>query len=194
MARTSSIVGAFLWLVFPQVVPSTSSMMDSGSDFSEDFSPLLTMGQMGADDPGPGHSDGIMSPLDLLEESSVSETKTLITKSSRKSGIWQHFQMYKEKEHRHLAYCLLCMQDVNYTMTKSIGMLQCHLKRKNWAEHDKDAVESAEKRLVDEVSTTSSSQLCIRSFVTTCPSFEKSLVKWIVKTYQPILTCEQETF
>jgi len=105
-------------------------MMESGIDFRGNFSPI-TMNQ----DDDNVHTDTSAAPV----EDSVGDAKTLVTKSG-KSGIWKHFCPYKEPEYRHLAHCLLCMQDVNYTLTKSTGMLQHHLKRKHQTEHDIEEV------------------------------------------------------
>jgi len=44
-----------------------------------------------------------------------------------KSSVWKFFQIYHDKKLRHLAYCQICKVDVNYTNSKSTGMLTRHL-------------------------------------------------------------------
>ncbi len=49
----------------------------------------------------------------------------------RKQGasyVWQYFDVYTSKVKHHLAYCHVCKADVNCTISKSTGMLTCHMR------------------------------------------------------------------
>lgn len=127
-----------------------------------------------------------------------------------KSSIWNYFEVYHDKKLRHLAYCILCHNDVNYTTSKSTGMLTRHLRRQHRNEFQamvecevKQKLECSKKNL-DSSSNCSSITLTvddsdkvqssIKSFVKFTPSFEHKLLDWIIETYQPLQACEHPSF
>jgi hypothetical protein len=55
---------------------------------------------------------------------------TRYSNKNGKSSIWNYFEVYHDKKLRHLAYCILCHEDINYSHAKSTGMLTRHMRRK----------------------------------------------------------------
>jgi hypothetical protein len=83
---------------------------------------------------------------------------------------------------RHLAYCTISQADVNYTLTRSTGMLTRHMGSKHWREYDDMLEESLAKHCeVNSCNSSSSSpeetdklQSSIEAFVQYSPTFEKN--------------------
>jgi hypothetical protein len=46
-----------------------------------------------------------------------------VAKQDARLTIWRYFEVYKDPKFKHITFCLLCKQDVNYTAAKSPGML-----------------------------------------------------------------------
>jgi len=105
-----------------------------------------------------------------------------VTKSnSSKSWIWVYFR--KPDGAQKNCICTLCNKEVNYSSTKSTGALAQHGKRYHlsvWREH---LCEKAEVSISTGMGSTST--WSIESFVRYFPTFEKSLVQWMIATYQP---------
>jgi hypothetical protein len=130
--------------------------------------------------------------------------KLRYTNKNAKSSVWNYFEVYHDNEQQHLAHCIICQQDVNYTKAKSTGMLTRHLRRKHRTEFDMMVDEEATRRLQQSSSSLSPGftlvpesgkvQGTITSFVKFTPSFEKKLLEWVVDTYQPLQVCEHPSF
>jgi hypothetical protein len=77
-------------------------------------------------------------------------------------------------------------------------MLTRHVRVKHRALYDEMLEEEMAKRLKTETSSeslgSSKVQSSIESFVAYAPSFERSLMSWIVQTYQPLSACEHPSF
>jgi len=71
-------------------------------------------------------------------------------------------------------------------------MLIQHMKRhqKEVFKHHLEA--KAEEKLAEEVK--GDAQRFIKPFLITCPSFEQSLMTWMIPTYQPLHCCEEKSF
>jgi hypothetical protein len=103
------------------------------------------------------------------------------TKKNAKAGVWKFFEVYSDKALRHLAYCIICQADVNYTLTRSTGMLTRQLRSKHRREYDDMLEEALAKNLEGSSCTSSSSspeetdnlQSSIEAFVQYSPTFEK---------------------
>jgi hypothetical protein len=72
-------------------------------------------------------SDNQSQILEILEPS----CKKRQSKQNAKSGVWKFFQVHKDWKLQQLAFCKLCDKDVNYTVTKSTGMLTRHVRVKH---------------------------------------------------------------
>jgi hypothetical protein len=130
---------------------------------------------------------------ELLEDSegeggNFTVTPSTTTRSSlngKSSWVWNHFKRIKKSKTH--AFCLLCQKEIFYTKTRSTGMLERHIKRS----HPKTFQQALRK---GEKKTPAPSQVTMESFVNPCPSFDECLVNYVVRTYQPLRICEEETF
>ena len=115
-------------------------------------------------------------------------------KSNAKSSIWNYFEVYTAKAFKDLAVCMICDADVYYSDSMSTTMLQRHLRGKHRSVFDTLVEEDVKKKLKTEADSIAVQQTSLKSFVTVCPSFEKAYLKWLIDTYQPIKSCEYESF
>lgn len=131
--------------------------------------------------------------------SSTSPPKRYINKST-KSIVWKFFQIYDDKKLQHFAHCQLCKRDINYTKTKSTGMLTRHLRSHHRKEYESMLEDEAVKQLNSSslssitMNSLDKKQSSIQSFVKHTPSFEAKLLDWIIDTYQPLQACEHPSF
>jgi hypothetical protein len=70
-----------------------------------------------------------------------------VTIKDARSKIWRYFEVYKDPKARHLAYCLLCKQDVNCTEPKSLRMLTRHARTRHRTLYDGILKEEEAKKL-----------------------------------------------
>jgi hypothetical protein len=100
--------------------------------------------------------DGPAPCITLPSFPSFLERKRFAKKNS-KAGVWKFFEVYSDKALRHLAYCTICQADVNYTLTRSTGMLTRHMRSKHRREYDDMLKEALTKNLEGNSCTSSSS-------------------------------------
>lgn len=118
-------------------------------------------------------------------------------RKKRTSWVWDCFKSQaSDKKH---AFCLLCSSNVYYGDSRSTGMLERHLRRKHGKEYSEAVSNLAKKKLEEEQAMESSSsahlsQSTLSGFVVHCPSFEACLLRWMIKTYQPLCVSECEEF
>ena len=93
------------------------------------------------------------------------------------------------EEKKEFAFCDLCMKEVYYSKDYSTSMLIRPMKRhhKDVYKHDLEA--KAEEKLAEEGK--GDAQRSIWPLLITCPSFEQSLITWMISTYQPLCCCEK---
>jgi hypothetical protein len=127
---------------------------------------------------------------------SVVPVKIRKPKSNAKSSIWNYFEVYTAKAFKDLAVCLICDAEVYYSDSMSTTMLQRHLRGKHRSAFDTLVEEDVKKKLKRESTSASLAiqQTSVKKFVTVCPSFEKAYLKWLIDTYQPISSCEYDSF
>lgn len=111
-----------------------------------------------------------------------------------RSEVWKFFRIYNEKPYKMHALCVLCNTDVFYGATHCTGNLSRHMERKHRKEFDllQSQKESKRQRLLSSASGTSNG--CITNFTSNCTGFEECLVKWMIKTYQPLSAVQEDTF
>jgi hypothetical protein len=117
-------------------------------------------------------------------------------RKKRISWVWDHFKSNaSDKTH---AFCLLCSKSIYYGAFRSTGMLECHVKRKHPKEHSEVMSRVArlkvEAQALDGSSSGKLTQSSLSGFVVNCPSFEACLLRWMIKTYQPLCISESEDF
>jgi hypothetical protein len=111
--------------------------------------------------------------------------KQRYVKKNAKSGIWRFFEIYTEKQLKHLAYCKICKEDINYTLTiSSTSMLTRH-SRKYQAENEEmlepDALSKVQassmcSAISSSLDGSKKMQSSIESYVKFGLVFEKSLI------------------
>lgn len=137
----------------------------------------------------------------------------------KKSWVWSYFKPAAcgEKEY---CFCMLCSKDVKYGKSCSIGMLEHHMKNHHVRIYNEKIAECALRMVQDEnsasassllmpspdktgggsgatatvVSNLTSSQSSLVSHLIPCPQFEVVLLKWMVKSFQPLSLVEDEDF
>jgi hypothetical protein len=133
------------------------------------------------------------SPSDIL--SPLVSTKISLPKRKPKtSWVWKHFK--PSSTNKDYAFCTLCSLEIFYGSSRSTGMLERHIQRKHPKAHS-DILKShvAEKNhTVAEDGATELTQSSISEFVAACPKFESYLLRWMIKTYQPLRCCESNEF
>jgi hypothetical protein len=113
----------------------------------------------------------------------------------RKQGasyVWQYFDVYTSKVKHHLAYCHLCKADVNYTISKSTGMLTCHMRVKHREIYEQHLLMETKKQKTGEEDN-ELKQTNISRYVHHAPTFEKCCIDWIIAMYQPLSMIEKST-
>ena len=95
------------------------------------------------------------------------------------------------EEKKEFALCDLCMKEVYYSKYYSTSMLIWHMKRhhKDVYKHHLEA--KAEEKLAEEGK--GDAQRYIKPFLITFPSFEQSLINWMISTYQTLHCCEEKS-
>lgn len=121
--------------------------------------------------------------------------KTRCVKKNAKSLLWSHFHVYEHPSYRHLAFCLLCQKDVNYSKTMSTSALTKHLRKFHKEEFDVILTSKAQMAY-DEAKEAAgtAAQVSITNYIEPAPSFQEAFLDWLVDTYQPIRCCEVESF
>jgi hypothetical protein len=146
-------------------------------------------------------NDGAEASLQLSDDDRKLSSPPLrdIAVSKRKkrtSLVWDHFKLNaSDKTH---AFCLLCSKSIYYGASRSTSMLECHVKRKHPKEHSEVMSRVArlkvEAQALDGSSSRKLTQSSLSGFVVNCPSFEACLLRWIIKTNQPLCILECEDF
>jgi hypothetical protein len=108
--------------------------------------------------------------------------------------VWQYFRVYNEKRFKTHAYCGLCNKDVFYGLSHATGNLEKHMSRHHKEDYKEIMCERANKRQCTASIHSSQAQTKLTNYVTKCPEYEESLTKWMIQTYQPLKTVEDETF
>jgi hypothetical protein len=129
-------------------VPALSS--DAKDRYSESVSALLV------EDEDDNDGDCLAPCITLPSIPSFQERKHFAKKNA-KAGVWKFFEVDSDKALRHLAYCTICQADVNYTLTRSTGMLTRHMRSKHRREYDDMLEEALAKNLEGKSCTSSSS-------------------------------------
>jgi len=124
------------------------------------------------------------------EESPSKKIKAYNKINAEKSWIWSHFKKMEEK--KEFAFCDLCMKEVYYSKDYSTSMLIWHIKRHHKDIYKHHLKSKAEEKLSEEGK--GDAQGSIKPFLITCPSFEQSLITWMISTYQPLHCCEEKSF
>ena len=127
---------------------------------------------------------------------------TLINNFRAKNDVWQFFKVYKEKNFSKVACCMLCKDadasqpDITYGTSHSTGVLERHIYRHHEEENSLLIAAKRQKLLSSNSSPASSSsvQSAMTSYATPCPLYESMLLNWIVMTYQPFSTVENNSF
>jgi hypothetical protein len=133
---------------------------------------------------------------ELLEDSedeggnfyTTPSTTTRSSLNGKSSWVWNHFKHVKESKTH--AFCLLCQKEI---FTQRHGVQGCWrgissiLIQKHFKTFQQ-ALRKGKKK------TPAPSQVTMESFVHPCPSFDECLVNYVIRTYQPLHICEEETF
>ena len=128
-----------------------------------------------------------------VEDESVDVSGSIRKRKNGSSFVWNFFDVYSEREKSAWAYCRLCKSDVNYSESKSTGMLNRHLRMKHREVYEQCMIaEDAKKAKVSSVGQ--KKQESINRYVQSAPSFEKCCVDWLIATYQPLSMVEEPTF
>jgi hypothetical protein len=119
-----------------------------------------------------------------------------VAKKDARSLIWRYFELYKDAKSKHLAFCTLCKQDVNYTAAKSPGMLTRHVRTRHRTVYDAMLEEEEAKKLraVGDDKEKVLVQSSIEKFSDMTSNFEKKLVSWLIQTYQPLQASQHPAF
>lgn len=102
------------------------------------------------------------------------------------SWVWNHFKDVAGK--RSYCFCLLCSKEVFYGDSRSTGMLERHIQRRHLKTYQDELRSRTNKAIEQET------QSSINSFAVPCPTFKSCLMKWMIKTYQPLRVTENEEF
>jgi len=130
------------------------------------------------------------------EKNWPSPSKARMTKKNARSEVWKHFQVFKERLYKSWTFCIHCNRNVFYTDTMSTGMLIRHLRKHHRDQYDAFIEVEVEKEKKEEKKrkTTASGQKKVTGFMSYFPNHEKALINWVIKTYQPLTACEEESF
>jgi hypothetical protein len=106
-----------------------------------------------------------------------------VAKKDARSFIWRYFELYKDAKSKHLAYCTLCKQDVNYTAAKSPGMLTQHMRTRHRTVYDAMLEEEEAKKLraIGDDKEKVLVQSSIEKFSDMTSKFEKKIVRWLIQ-------------
>jgi len=96
--------------------------------------------------------------------------------------------------HKTHAFCLLCSKSIYYGASRSTGMLERHVKKEHFQAISREARLKVEIQALDGSSSGKMTQAFLSGFVVNCPSFEACLLRWMIKTYQPLCISECEDF
>ncbi len=135
------------------------------------------------------------SPTDII--SPLVPKKIALPKGMpKRSWVWNHFKpIMTNKEH---ASCVLCSENIFYGSSRSTGMLEHHIQRRHPKVHSDMLKAHSQEWLAKigngEDGATELTQSSMSGFVVACPTFESCLLKWMIKTYQPLRSCKSDEF
>ncbi len=135
------------------------------------------------------------SPTDIISPL-VPKKIALPKRMPKRSWVWSHFKpIMTNKDH---AFCVLCSENIFYGASRSTGMLERHIQRRHPKVHSDMLKARSQERLAKigngEDGATELTQSSMSGFVVACPTFESCLLKWMIKTYQPLRCCESNEF
>ena len=96
------------------------------------------------------------------------------------------------EEKKEFAFCDLCKKEVYYSKDYSTSMLIWHMKRHHNDIYKNHLEAKAEEKLAEEGK--GDAKQSIKPFLITFPSFEQSVITWMISTYQPLRFCEEKSF
>ena len=73
-------------------------------------------------------------------------------------------------------------------------MLECHIRRNHVKVYSEAMIKQAQQKLSVPSNDENTTQSSITGFVVVCPQFESCLLKWMIKTYQPLRVTECNEF
>jgi hypothetical protein len=111
-----------------------------------------------------------------------------------RNEVWSFFRVYNEKQFKTHAFCILCKKDINYGSTRCTSNLEKHILRHHKEQHKIIMSERASKRVCLDLTSDSKNQAKLSSFINPCPNYQDCLVKWMIDTYQPLSTVQQDSF
>ena len=122
---------------------------------------------------------------DLLSPS-LPKKKSVLKQRRRTSWVWKQFKDIADKKEYSL--CILCNKDIFYGGSRSTGMLERHIQQRHPQVHH-DELSSRANDTIEQ-----GAQRSMSSFLVQCPTFESCLLKFMIKTYQPLRLTEIEEF
>jgi len=138
------------------------------------------------------------SSCEALSRTSLKASVAPSKRKKKTSWVWDYFKTIASDKKN--VFCTLCARNVNYGESRSTGMLERHVQRRHLKVYSDETAKAVRKILdaqADSTTFTSAStmtQSSLSGFVVPCPSFEESLLKWMIKTYQPLCAVEDEEF
>jgi len=129
---------------------------------------------------------------DRNEESLSSQINSVGPSKKKKSWVWDHFNPVEGQSY--IVCCILCSEHINYGASHSTGMLERHIRRHHPKIHTDILVQCANDKQSDTAKEKVSSQGNMMNFVISTPDFENCFLDWMIQTYQPLSTCESESF
>jgi len=133
---------------------------------------------------------GLINAVDSAGGQTQATKPTRYSNKNGKSIIWNYFEVYHDKNLRHLAYCILCHEDINYTKSKSTGMPTRHMRRKHRKDYELMIEEEVKKEndfeqlklgrpsISTNIHGCGKTQSSMQSFIKVPPSFENKLLDW----------------
>ena len=129
-----------------------------------------------------------------VEVESIDVSGTSRKRKNGSSFVWKYFDVYSEQEKLAWAYCRLCKADVNYSESKSTGMLNRHLRMKHREIYQQCLLAEDAKKAKGSNIDGQKKQESINRYVLSAPTFEKCCVDWLIATYQPLSMVEEPSF
>jgi hypothetical protein len=150
--------------------------------------------------------DNYLSEEPLVDALVPSRIDIEVKQKPKSSWVWSHFKNSTNGDKAY-CFCLLCRQDIKYGQSHSTGILEHHIKVLHPKTYSNRCAEKAAQRLAAEpdvspcinaststATTALSSKSPIGLFLTPWPSFESTLLSWMIKTYQPLSVTECSEF
>lgn len=140
------------------------------------------------------------NPTSIGSGLAVNDKGRLIRPTNKQSEYWRHFHSYSND--RCTANCNLCKQDVSLGESLSTSKLKQHLTSHHRSVMVDEAIVKSKESLfgagvseVDEPVAVKKSKITGHfGLAPAAPNYRKSYLKWVVKTYQPLNTCEGKEF